>query len=860
MPAFLRRIAPSLSLFAACVACSLLSPARAAAQRPPEQLNSGEILHRMQKLGVVGSVLYLAAHPDDENTRLISYLSNGAKVRTAYLSLTRGDGGQNLIGPELGPGLGVIRTQELMEARRVDGGEQFFSRAVDFGYSKSPEEALAKWGKREILSDVVRVVRTFRPDVIVTRFDVDGSGGHGHHTASALLAREAFALAADPDAFPEQIAEGLRPWRTTRLFFNASTWWSLDVRDHALADPEHWATVEVGGYDSLLGMSYNEIAGRARSQHRSQGFGSALRRGSEEEYLRLDLGAPLAAREFAGGIFTGIDLTWNRIEGGAEIGAAIDAMVAAYDPLRPEKSFEALSNLGAKITAALVTLDPASADAAWMRRTLASVHDLLQQVTGTAIEARAARAMVARGETLATSIVATQRIPGDFFELISVTPPRAATRSVGETVPWNTELEAEVALETDANTPIDQPYWLANPFGTLYDPSSTGHVGIEPISRSGSVYRADLRVKPVGRALSAERVLMHTWVERVDGQRSRPAVVTPVASIEPADPVVVVTGDRAEISVEVRALCDGLSGSLGVDAPTGWTVVEQPSAIEGLARGDRRRFEIQLERTVEAVNGALRLSFEGPLGETDRTQHVIDYPHIVPQVWYSAAEVRLVPLDVEVSVQSVGYVNGAGDEVASALRRIGVTVEIVDPEKAEPEDLARFDAVVIGIRAYNAVPGMARLQPMLMDYVKAGGTMVVQYNTASRDMMTDPRELGPLPFSLTRGRVTVEEAAPTFLLPDHPLMNEPNRLTAADFDGWVQERGLYFAGDLDPGYEALIAWNDPGEAPLSGALIACDFGEGRFLYTGISLFRQLPAGVPGAYRLLANLLVRRAER
>ncbi|MFT6110126.1 MAG: hypothetical protein ACJA2W_003051 [Planctomycetota bacterium] len=825
MPALLRSAPPFLCLLAACIFAPL-----ATAQRPPEQLTSGEILHRMQKLGVVGSVLYLAAHPDDENTRLISYLSNGAKVRTAYLSLTRGDGGQNLIGPELGPGLGLIRTQELLEARRVDGGEQFFSRAVDFGYSKSPEEALAKWGK------------------------------DGHHTASALLAREAFAIAADPEAFPEQIAEGLRPWQAGRLFFNASTWWSLEVRDRALADPEHWATVDVGGYDALLGMSYNEMAGRARSQHRSQGFGSALRRGSENEYLRLDLGAPLADRDFAGGMFTGIDLTWGRVEGGAEIGAAIDRMVVSYDALRPEKSFPALLELGSQLEATMGTVDSLGADAAWMRRTRATVQQLLQQVTGTVIETRAVRPMVAQGETLGVSIAATQRVPGEYFELLGVRPPGGMQKAVGESIPWNEALEVEANLVTDASTPIDQPYWLTNPFGTLYDPTGTNHLGIEPISRSGSIYTAELRLASGGQDLAVERGLMHTWVERVDGQRTRPATVTPVVSIEPADPVVTVTGSSVTLVVEVRALRDDVAGRLIVEAPSGWVVAETALTVDGLERGERKRLSVSLARTEAATLGAVRFTFDGPVGRTDRTQHVIDYPHIVPQVWYSAAEVKLVPLDVDVSVQSVGYIDGAGDGVAGALRRLGLTVEMVDPATAEPADLARFDSIVVGIRAYNAVPAMARIQPMLMDYVAAGGTMVVQYNTASRDMVIDPRSIGPVPFSLTRGRVTVEEAPATLLLPDHPLLNEPNRLTGADFDGWVQERGLYFAADLDPAYSAPIAWNDPGESPLDGALIACDHGEGRFIYTGISLFRQLPAGVPGAYRLLANLLTRRTER
>lgn len=834
---------------------ALVAPVAASPQVHEPQESSGVILHRMHKLRVVGSVLYLAAHPDDENTRLISYLSNGRKVRTGYLSLTRGDGGQNLIGPELGPGLGVIRTQELLEARRIDGGEQFFSRAVDFGYSKSPEEALAKWGKQEVLSDVVRVVRTFRPDVIVTRFDVDGSGGHGHHTASAQLAREAFALAADPEAFPGQIAEGLQPWQATRLFFNASTWWRRDVRKLAQEDPEHWLAMDVGGYDALLGMSYNEIAGRARSAHRSQGFGSALRRGSQEEYLRLDLGQPLLTPD----LLDGIDLTWGRIEGGAPIGRAIEELIGTYRAEDPAESFGQLVALRTQLETATALVDPGGPDAAWMRRTMDAVQGLLQQVTGTVIQAEAARGRVAQGETLAMELTAIQRQPGELFELVDVAGVGAEWK-LGETVPWNEEFSADLELVTDADTPLDQPYWLTNPPGTLYDPAGTGHLGIEPISRSGSVFRAMLRIPSAETQFGVDRELSYTWVERVEGQRSRRARVTPVASIEPLNSVVTVSESAATVAVELEALRDGLAGVLTAVPPEGWTVTAKPAAIEAMARGERRRLEFELSRTDGAAAGQLEFAFEGPLGSTDKTMHVIDYAHIIPQTWYSPAAVRLVPLNAEVSVQSVGYINGAGDDVPRALRRLGVSVEIVDPERVTAAELARFDSVVVGIRAYNAVPAMARVQPLLMEFVENGGTMVVQYNTASRDMVVNPRTIGPFPFALTRGRVTVEEAPATLLLPEHPLLNVPNQLTEADFEDWVQERGLYFAAELDGAYSAPIAWNDPGEAPLNGALIACDHGKGRFIYTGISLFRQLPAGVPGAYRLLANLIARRAAR
>ncbi len=838
-----RRGLPALAL--------ALAGAAQAAQRPPAQLDGGAILHAIGKLDVLGSVLYVAAHPDDENTRLISYLSNGRKVRTAYLSLTRGDGGQNLIGPELGDALGILRTQELLEARRIDGGEQYFTRAVDFGYSKSADETFEKWGREAVLGDVVRVLREFRPDVIITRFDSDGSGGHGHHTASAILAREAFELAADPDAFPEHLAQGLEPWRPKRLFFNGSTWWRRDLAEVAQKDPDRWLAVDVGGFDPLLGASYTEIAGRSRSQHKSQGFGAAETRGELTEYLRLDLGAKLAAPD----LFDGIDTGWTRVHGGARVGEQVRAIAAAYDARAPERSIPGLAAL-ARVLDELSAVD--GPDRAWVVRKADAARELILQAAGAVVEATAGAPRAAAGDTLVVSLSAMQRSGEPSIEIQRYNGPGAVEVAVQQAMPRNRALVREQPYAVDGAVAIDQPYWLAAPHGGLFR-VDRGYTGIEPASRSSSVFRGTLRLDD-GLKVHAERPLMHTWVDRVAGERTRQVVITPVASIEVVDPVAIVTGERARIAVEVEALCEELSGALSVALPEGWSVESAPAAVGALKRGERRSLEIGLRRAPGARPGLARLSFRGPQGTADRALHVIDYPHILPQVWYSPAEVRLVPLDVAVDVKTVGYIDGAGDDVPRALRRLGVAVERIDPAGACADDLEKCDAIVTGIRAYNTVPALAHFQTLLLDYVAAGGTLVVQYNTNGSDLVLEAGRLGPHPFRLTRGRVTVEEAPATFLAPAHPLLTTPNRLDPADFEDWVQERGLYFAGDLDSRYTALIAWNDPGEAPLDGGLFACDHGKGRYVYTGISLFRQLPAGVPGAYRLLANLIARRSAR
>ncbi len=813
----------------------------------------------MQKLGVVGSVLYVGAHPDDENTKLISYLSNGRKVRTAYLSLTRGDGGQNLIGSELGDALGIVRTQELLEARRIDGGEQFFTRAVDFGYSKNPDETFAKWGRQEVLADVVRVVRTFRPEVIVTRFATDGSGGHGHHTASAILASEAFDLAADPRAFPEQVAEGVEPWQAKRLFFNASTWWNPKLAEEAQKDPARWVTVDVGGFDPLLGASYTEIAGRSRSQHKSQGFGAAETRGEQIEYLRLEKGAKLAKPD----LFDGVELGWARVAGAERAQAQVSELVAAFDPQAPERSVTKLSALVRVLDELAGSKGP---ERAWARYQAGAARELILQASGVVIEATSNAPRVAAGDSLTVSLSALQRRPGPPLEVLRFVSPASEQIPMKETLACNRPSTKEFAYAVAGAQTFDQPYWLAAPHDALFHPGS-GARGIEPVSPGAAVFRCILRLSDGpnegpsgGLELSVDCPLMQTWVDRVAGERTRPVVITPVASIEIADAVAIVTEERASVTVELLALRDDLSGEWKVSAPDGWSIEQAPQPVEHLRRGERRPVQIGLRRTKQALGGPLHFTFTGPQGSTDRTMHVIDHPHIQPQTWYSPADVLLVPLDVAVSVKTVGYVDGAGDDVPAALKRLGIAVERIDPKSASAADLDRCDAIVTGIRAYNTVPALARFHPMLLAYVEKGGTLLVQYNTSGSDLVIDAKQLGPYPFVLTRDRVTVEEAAPTFLAPAHPLWTTPNRLDAADFAGWVQERGLYFAGELDPKYTPLIAWNDPGEKPLHGGLIACDFGKGRYVYTGLSLFRQLPAGVPGAYRLLANLLARRTDR
>jgi LmbE family N-acetylglucosaminyl deacetylase len=824
------------------------------AQRPPAQPHAAEILHRMQKLNVLGSVLYIVAHPDDENTRLIAWLANGKKVRTGNLSLTRGDGGQNLIGPELGDALGIIRTQELMEARRIDGGEQFFTRAVDFGYSKNAAESFEKWGRQEVLSDVVRVIRMFRPDVIITRFAPDRSAGHGHHEASAILAEEAFDLAGDPKAFPEQLEQGLEVWQPRRLFFNGSTWWKKDLADIAKNDPD-WFSVDVGGYDPLLGLSYTEIAGRSRSMHKSQGFGAAETRGEMLEYLKFIKGDRPKTKD----IFEGIDMTWGRV-GRPEMADGVDAMMAAYDPMDPSKSIAALERIRVSLDRPKNTMIE--------RRMTVQVGELMKNCSGLVVESLVARGTVAEGDAVLYDLQTVDR-SGLGCELRNVVV--GSLEPERQPISVSPSAKAEQRL-TDPRTLAvrDEPYWLVQPHGNLHVPVERWHVGLPviPGSLSGQM---DI-VLPGAAPLRSGLYPIHKWVDRVAGERIRPVYVTPVASVIPKTDVLIARSGPQTITVEVEALTDSLVGQVSMVPPAGWIASRDAWPVNLTKRNERQVFTFSLKPESGAQPGAAKFTFSGPKGKADRTLHEIDYPHIMPQVFYTPAEVKLVPLDVKTTAKRVGYVKGAGDEVPQALEQLGVVVEFIDASTGSAgqlslEELKKYDAIVTGIRAYNATKGMKELHPLLLQYVEQGGTLIVQYNTTPRfsvsgveDFQIDPATLGPHPFKITRDRVTVEEAPPTLLDPKHPLLTTPNAITAKDFEGWVQERGLYFAGELGDKYTPLIAWNDPGEQPLNGGLITCDHGQGRFIYTGLSFFRQLPAGVPGAYRLFANLISPRTAR
>jgi LmbE family N-acetylglucosaminyl deacetylase len=864
---------PRRALTSSLIVASSLAASAAVAAGPPAQPDAARIALGLRKLGVVGSVLYVAAHPDDENTALLAYLANGALVRTGYLSLTRGDGGQNLIGSEQGAELGLIRTQELLAARRIDGAEQFFTRARDFGYSKNPDETLRIWGKDAVLADVVTVIRRFRPDVIITRFSPEPSDTHGHHTASAILALEAFRAAANPLFHPEELTGGLTTWRAQRIYWNRSSW-NLKPTD----DLSGFLKLDVGGFNPVLGTSYGELAADSRSMHKSQGFGVARARGPNLEYFKLLAGAEpeasqgskrankrRAAATADDGPLAGLDLTWARFPGGAKVGQLVTRANAAYDPLAPQQSLGVL----AAIDAALAKI----AEPTWRARKQAEAHDLMLACAGVFAEATAPDFRIAPGAEIEVTATALARAPVPVTLARVVFPWNGGavqSAPAGRPLPAPKEgggakaAEVKRTLRVPTDAPPTTPYWLdAPPDGGLYHVADRRLLGAPESPPAAEVV---FTFSVVGRRFTVTRPVAYKWTDPVAGERYRSLEVTPLVSVAP-DTALLLYPDAKERTVTVR-LTAGAASTAGVlrpEPPAGWTI--EPASIPfSLAdKGSEATFTFRVRPSTAkpATGGKLRIVAEAGEGRAgfDRGVVRIVHDHIPIQTLLHDATVELVPLALATGGTRIGYFPGPGDEVPASLRRVGYDVTLLSPEALTggADALARWDAIVVGVRAFNTDERLRAGHDVLMSYVERGGTLVVQYNTNNRlAPLTAP--IGPWPFTISQKRVTDETAAVTFTTPAHPALTTPNRLDARDFEGWIQERGLYFADPWDPKYETPLAANDPGEPPLSGGLLWARHGKGVFVYTGLAFFRELPAGVPGAYRLFANLLAGGAVR
>ena len=796
---------------------------------------------------MVGSALMIAAHPDDENTALLAYLARGRKVRTGYLSLTRGEGGQNLIGPEQGDALGVIRTQELLAARRIDGAEQFFTRAIDFGFTKTSQETFEKWGHDKILSDVVWVIRRFRPDVIILRFTGTARDGHGQHQVSALLGKEAFSAAADPRQFPEQL-QWVEPWQAKRIMWNTFAF-TRQQEEEAAKLPNQIA-VDLGSYDPVLGHSYAEIAGMSRSKHRSQGMGAPERKGSSKNFLVLVAGEP-ASRD----MFDGIDITWNRIPGGAPIGQILSAAAGSFDIEHPEKTVPAL--LEAKKLMAAVQHQGAKQPTVELKRR--ELEEAIVLCSGLWLDATADKYAVVPGGDLKISATALNRekLPVDVASVdVDGMAKSAADLTHGSPLVFNEPHVSALSVTVPKNQPVSQPYWLREPKqGETYTVPNQLDIGLAENPPLLGVH-FHLRIDTAD--IEVSRPVMFRYIERSEGERTRPLIVEPDVALELSEGArVFPTGAARSIHLQVEANIPNAAGHVQIQVPAGWSV--EPRELDFKLTGAGQETPVSFRVTPPSHDSKGTLEASANVGESQIAvgMQLINYPHIPPQVLFPRAVTGLVRTDVRLLVKTIGYVMGAGDEVPEALSQLGADVIPLSADDLARGDLARFDAIVTGVRAYNTRPDLRANQERLIEYVNNGGTMVVQYNVLEGGFAGgDPSSLaniGPYPIKIGRDRVTVEEA-PVEQLTDNPVLHKPNQITAKDFEGWVQERGLYFASEWDPRYQPLFETHDPGEKPLRGGALYARYGKGVYIFTAFSWFRELPAGVPGAYRIFANFL------
>lgn len=805
----------------------------------PEKLSTSEIYQKLKELNFLGSVLYVGAHPDDENTRLISYFSNEVNARTAYLSLTRGDGGQNLIGPEIREQLGVIRTQELLAARRIDGGEQFFSRANDFGYSKTPSETLEIWNKDQVLSDVVWAIRKFQPDVIINRFDHRTPGTtHGHHTSSAVLSVEAFDLASNPDAYSQQL-KYTGTWKPKRLFFNTSPWFYGGEEAFEAADKSKFISFDTGVYFPLKGLSNPEISSLSRSQHQSQGFGSTGSRGSQMEYLELIKGEMPGQKE---DVFAGIDTSWNRVEGGAEIREIINNIIKNYNFTDPSASLPQLMRAYQLIQ----NLE----NEHWKKLKSDEIKEIIAACSGLYLEAVATEESAIPSEQVPVKLEAINRSDEE-MKLTSV-----------ELTPNNSELQPDVSLQNNkdwhsnlnlkipSNARYTSPYWLKEEGSIgMYKVEDQELIGLP---ETPFISKATFNMEIQGIPISFERPIVYKYNAAVGGETYQSFEITPPVSLKFDEDVMIFdSADTREISVTVTAWENNLQGVLNFSEMDGWKIDPKNQEFNIPQKGASARLNFSI--TPPASQQEIILHPEAKIGEKVYSDKIIqiDYSHIPLQTLVIPSQLKLVKINIEKRGEKIGYIEGAGDLVPESLEQIGYQVTKIDPAAISPAVLENFDAVVVGIRAYNTVEELKYKQPILLDYVKNGGTLILQYNT-SHALLT--QNLSPFQLNLSRDRVTEENAEVRFLAPEHPLLNYPNQITKTDFEGWVQERGLYFPNSWGEEFTPILSMNDKDESPKNGSLLVASYGEGYYIYTGLSFFREFPAGVPGAFRLFANLL------
>lgn len=821
-----------IRFFQVCIlGCFVLCSSSAFAQPVTTRTASAsEIQLKLKHLNVLGSVLYIAAHPDDENTRMLSWLALDRGYKTSYMSLTRGDGGQNLIGSEQGVELGLIRTHELLAARHIDGATQYFSSAYDFGFSKNPEETYTVWDKEKVLSEIVWVIRTMKPDVIITRFTPEPSATHGHHTASAQLALEAFTAAADPNKFPEQLRE-TDVWQAKRIFWNTS-WFFYGTKEY---DKTGLIKAETGSYIPQLGQSVGERAAESRSQHRSQGFGSARQRGDEPEYLK-----PLAGEPATNDLMDGVQTSWARVKGAENVDKAITKVISEFKTDHPENSIDGLLTVRQE----LKKLSPSN----WRDAKLKDTEYLITQCAGFFAEALLPAATVIQGDSLKLNVEMITRLPVQ----IKLGRIFVAGESKDIQTPLKTNTMWTLAWKSKPSKNFDysHPFWVTQAQTKGMFTAGAPKLAVQAYNRPSIEVFAELYIGNDTDPLTVNIPVVHKYTEPDRGELFNYPEIVPALSINTTSTVTMLKPGESK-KVQFKIISQNKSRKSGTvifktEGNAKTDVSSVPFEIEGVGA------EKIVEVTVSGGSGKVSPVINWNGNSSDRSFKRITYTHIPNLILQPKTELKVVGVNVITKPLRIGYLNGAGDEIPTFLRGLGYSVELIADHEIEAESLGnRFDVILAGIRAYNTRDILATKNTELIKYVENGGKFIIQYNT-SNGLVTD--KIGPYAFKLTRNRITVEEAPLEILQPTHPIFNSPNKITSTDFDGWVQERGLYFVGESDANYVKLLKGNDPKETESDGILLYTKYGKGQFIYTGLSFFRQLPAGNPGAIRLFVNLL------
>ena len=805
----------------------------------PEKPTSVAIYHQIKKLNFLGTVLYIAAHPDDENTKLISYLSNEKHARTGYLSLTRGDGGQNLIGPELRELLGVIRTQELIEARKIDGGEQFFSRANDFGFSKVPDETLQIWDKDQVLSDMIWVIRNFQPDVIINRFDHRTAGTtHGHHTTSALLSVEAFDKANDPTIYSNQL-ELTKTWQPKRLFFNTSWWFFGSKEKFDAADKTNFSELKTGVYYDSFGKSNQEIAALSRSCHQSQGFGNTGTRGDESEYIELLKGSKM---NDSSDIFEGIDTTWNRVKNGKEIGLQINQILSNFNYQNPSNSIPNLI----KVYELIEKIE----DEHWKKIKLEEVKKIISACSGLYLEAVSSQQEVTPGENIKIKLESINRSSSKMV-LKSITSSYSSTSNYKPINLNNNELITQtIDFQINSDEKFTQPYYLEKEGSVgMYSVSNQKQIGIPDVIRNCKVF---FTIEIEGKDFVFEKEIVYKYNDDVKGEVYQPLDIVPIATTSIKEKVYLFTNNKEkQITISIKSGKNDVSGTITLNLPDGWKSAPEKQLFSIEKKGETQEISFFVTPSKEDSEGYIKSNIEIENQLFDKEKIDINYPHIYKQMVLKPSVAKVIKNNLIIIPKKIAYIMGAGDELPKSLTEMGYEVTVIKPETINRESLMPFDVVITGIRAYNIVKELETKQCFLLDFIASGKTMIVQYNTLD-DLVTN--QIAPFPLKISRDRVTEENAKITFLEPNHPIINFPNKLTTKDFEGWKQEQGLYYPNQWDKNFTALFESNDKNESPKKGALLTCNFGKGKYIYTGFSFFRELPEGVIGAYRLMANLI------